>query len=153
VGASTSSLQHGKIIKVYLLIENRLKKEDWTMLKLKIIGATRGIGRNLFEQALDKGHAVTALVRDPQGLALSHDRLAIIQGDILDPEAVQRATEGQDAVCITIGIRPTRKPVSVFSEGTKNVIFAMTHLPAKTLICVTGIGAGDSRNHDGRFTS
>ncbi len=119
--------------------------------KLLVIGATRGIGRCLVEQALDEGHTVTTLVRDPGRLPLSHGRLSVIQGDIRDRTAAKRAVEDQDAVCITIGIQPTRKPVTVFSEGVKNVIEAMTNSTATQLICVTGIGAGDSKNHGGFF--
>jgi putative NADH-flavin reductase len=120
-------------------------------MKLLVIGATRGIGRNLVEQALDQEHEVTALVRNPRRLSISHEKLAVIAGDILDPEAVKQAVEGRDAVCITIGIGPTRRPVTVFSRGAKNVIDAMTHATANMLICITGIGAGDSKNHGGFF--
>jgi len=120
-------------------------------MKLLVIGATRGIGRCLVEQALDEDHAVAALVRNPARLPLSHDRLKVVKGDIRDRAAVKRAVEDQDAVCITIGIGPTRKTVGVFSEGARNVIEAMTPSAAKQLICVTGIGAGDSKNHGGFF--
>jgi putative NADH-flavin reductase len=120
-------------------------------MKLLVIGATRGIGRRLVEQALDEGHMVTALVRNPERLPASRDRLEVIKGDIRDRDAVGRAVRNQNAVCITIGINPTRKPVTVFSEGAKNVIEAMTHSAVDQLICVTGIGAGDSKNHGGFF--
>ena len=52
---------------------------------------------------------------------------------------------------VSIGINTTRKPVTVFSEGAKNVIEAMTNSAPNHLICVTGIGAGDSKNHGGFF--
>lgn len=120
-------------------------------MKLLVIGATRGIGRCLLELALDGDHTVTALVRDPARLRLSHDRLKVVKGDILESAAVRRAVEDQEAVCITVGINPTRKPVNVFSEGAKNVIEAMMRSAAKQLICVTGIGAGDSKDHGGFF--
>lgn len=120
-------------------------------MKLLVIGATRGIGRNLIEQAIDRKYAVTALVRNPGRLNIRHERLTVVAGDILDPEAVSRAVKDRDAVCITIGIGPTRRPVTVFSQGTKNVIAAMTDSSAGILICVTGIGAGDSQGHGGFF--
>jgi putative NADH-flavin reductase len=120
-------------------------------MKLLVIGASRGIGRRLVEQALDEGHEVAALVRNPARLPFSHDRLKVVKGDIRDSAAVGRAVEDRDAVCITIGIKMTRKPVSVFSEGARNVIEAMRNSAVKQLICVTGIGAGDSKNHGGFF--
>ena len=120
-------------------------------MKLLVIGATRGIGRHLAEQAVDENHKVRVLVREPNRLPGGHDWMDVVKGDIRDRAAVERAVENQKAVCITIGVKPTRKPVTVFSEGTKNVIEAMTHSAVKQLICVTGIGAGDSKNHGGFF--
>lgn len=120
-------------------------------MKLLVIGATRGIGRSLVEQALDDGHLVRALVRNPGQLPVRHERLDLVKGDIRDKAAVRQAVADQQAVCITIGINPTRKPVSVFSAGTKNVIDAMTDSVSGFLVCVTGIGAGDSKHHGGFF--
>ena len=120
-------------------------------MKLLVIGATRGIGRCLVEHALNEGHDVTALARKPERLQYGADRLKIVAGDILDSAAVRQALEGQDAVCTTIGIGPTRKPVTVFSEGIQNVIAGMQASDVRQLACVTGIGAGDSKNHGGFF--
>jgi putative NADH-flavin reductase len=58
---------------------------------------------------------------------------------------------GKDAVCICVGIPPTRKPVDVFSEGTRQVLAAMKSTPGIKLIAITGIGAGDSKGHGGFF--
>lgn len=118
-------------------------------MNILIIGASRGIGLQLLEQALEQGHKVTALVRDPQKLRKQHERLKVVKGNIVDPGSVELAMAGQDAVCCTIGIRPTRKPVTVFSEGTKNILESMKKIGVRLLICVTGIGAGDSKNHGG----
>ena len=118
-------------------------------MKLLIIGASRGIGLDLLEQALSAGHEVTALVRNPQSLAVSHENLRVVKGDILDKGSIEKALTGQDAVCVTIGIKVTRKPISIFSKGTKAVVEAMKNSSCRRLICVTGIGAGDSRGHGG----
>jgi len=118
-------------------------------VKVLIIGATRGIGLKLLEQAFDRGHTVTALVRKPQRLKKIDEKVKVIKGDILDRVSVEAAMEDQDAVCCCIGIGPTRKPVTVFSEGMKNVVSSMKMHGVKKLISVTGIGAGDSRNHGG----
>jgi len=118
-------------------------------MNILIVGATRGIGRQLLEQALASGHSVTALVRDPRRLAMQHERFRVVKGDILDSDSVGRAMAGQDAVCCTIGIKLPWPPVTVFSEGTKNLLQAMKKTGVMRLICVTGIGAGDSRGHGG----
>lgn len=118
-------------------------------MNLLIIGATRGIGFQLLDQALQAGHVVTALVRDLQRMPVQHDRLRLIQGDILELATVQKSMAEQDVVCVTIGIGVTWKPVTVFSQGTRNVLEAMHQKSVRRLICITGIGAGDSRGHGG----
>ena len=118
-------------------------------MNILIIGATRGIGRQLLDQALNSGHTVTALVRNPQTLSTQRERLKIIQGDILDSESVRHAMAGQDAVCCTIGVKIPWIRVTVFSEGTKNLLQAMKTTGVKRLVCVTGIGAGDTKGHGG----
>ncbi|HEX8846928.1 MAG TPA: SDR family oxidoreductase [Pyrinomonadaceae bacterium] len=118
-------------------------------MKLLVIGASRGIGLDVVQQALAAGHEVTALVRTPASFPVHHEKLKVTKGDILDQSSIEKALNGQDAVCVTIGIKVTRKPVSVFSKGTKAVVEAMKNSSCKRLICVTGIGAGDSRGHGG----
>jgi putative NADH-flavin reductase len=118
-------------------------------MKILIIGAARGVGRHLAEQALAGGHYVTGLVQDPLGAGLSRRNLRLVGGTIISPITVAEAVKGQDVVCITIGIRPTRGPVNVFSRGTEIVLAAMRHARVHRLVCVTGIGAGDSRGHGG----
>jgi putative NADH-flavin reductase len=120
-------------------------------MKLVVIGATRGIGRCLVELALEEGHDVTALVRNPDRLDTNAGQPAVVQGDILDASSVKKSLQGSDAVCTTIGIGPTRKPVTVFSEGIRTVVAAMQATGTRQLACITGIGAGDSKNHGGFF--
>ena len=118
-------------------------------MNILIIGAARGVGRQLVEQALAGGHHVTGMVQNPLSTGLSRRNLRLIGGSIINPAEVAEAVKGQDAVCITVGIRPTRAPVNVFSRGAEIVLAAMRHAGVRRLVCVTGIGAGDSRGHGG----
>lgn len=118
-------------------------------MNLLIIGASRGIGRQLLEQALQAGYEVTAMARHLEKLPWQQDGLRVMAGDILDPQQVRQAVAGQEAVCLTIGIGVTWKPVTVFSRGTENVLAAMAGHGVRRLVCVTGIGAGDSAGHGG----
>jgi len=118
-------------------------------MKLLIIGASRGIGLELLQQALSAGHVVTALARNPQSLAIADENLKAVKGDILDKSSIEGALPGQDVVCVTIGVKVTRQPISIFSKGTKAVVEAMQNSSSRRLICVTGLGAGDSRGHGG----
>ena len=61
-------------------------------MKILVVGGTRGIGRQLVEQALACGHGVTALARHPGRPAIEHERLTKVQGDILDARSLSGAT-------------------------------------------------------------
>lgn len=114
-------------------------------MKLIIFGATGSVGTPLVQQALDQGYAVTAFTRNPQKLsAISHEKLSIIRGDILNPKDVNTAVSGQDAVLCVIG---DGNKGTVRSEGTKNIIAAMKNNGVKRLICETTLGLGDSRGN------
>ena len=120
-------------------------------MKITVIGASQGIGYELLRIALEEGHEVIALLRNPAKLSISNSRLRIVKGDILDPATVAAAVVGNDAVCLCVGIAPTRKPVNVFSRGAECVLAAMRQGTNQKLITVTGIGAGDSKGHGGFF--
>ena len=120
-------------------------------MKIVVFGASQGVGLELLKLAVGSQHDVTAVVRNPSKLSLRDANLAIVKGDILDSSSVTGALQDQDAVCICVGIPPTRKPVDVFSAGTANVLAAMADHPGQKLVVVTGIGAGDSQGHGGFF--
>jgi putative NADH-flavin reductase len=92
---------------------------------------------------------VTVLARDPTKVVPKDPRIRIIQGDVLDPQSLDRAVAGQDAVIYSIGARHIRRPTTLFSESTRLLIAAMEEHGVKRLAAITGIGAGDSRGHGG----
>lgn len=120
-------------------------------MKILVIGAASGIGLALTKLALEDGHEVTALMRTPSKMTLLHPKLRIVTGDVRDQASIEAALVGQDAVCTTIGVPPSRKPVDTFSQGARNILAAMRKTPGMKFISVTGIGAGDSRGHGGFF--
>src|SRR5207244_13658355 len=72
-------------------------------MKLLIFGASGATGRALVSAALAEGHMVTAFVRTPGKLAISHQHLKVIVGDVADRQAVERAVAGHDAVLSCLG--------------------------------------------------
>ena len=93
--------------------------------RVLVIGATGGTGRQLVEQALERGYEVTALVRNPAKLQITHPHLTIVTGDVLDYASVAAVMKDQDAVVSALGHRRLLVPSRVQSDGTRNVLRAM----------------------------
>lgn len=123
------------------------------MAKILVIGASKGIGRETVKRALRAGHAVRAMARSPVRIPGRHDTLETVTGDARDPDAVKEALSGVDAVIQTLGVSGgpgmILKPVRLFSDATRILVAAMSESGVKRLICLTGFGAGDSRNRGG----
>ena len=113
-------------------------------MKVLIFGATGTVGRELVTQALEMGHTVTAFARDPSKLAIGHASLEIIEGDVMDSAAVDRAVAGHDAVLIALGAGSKGQ---VRSTGTRNIIQAMQKSGTRRLVCLSTLGVGDSRGN------
>lgn len=48
-------------------------------MKITVLGATGQTGQYLVNQALQQGHTVTAIVRNPGKLAVHHDNLKVMK--------------------------------------------------------------------------
>src|SRR4029077_18452909 len=119
--------------------------------KLLIVGATGGTGRRLIEQALARGYAVTALVRNPLRFQLEHPQLRVVQGDVLDYASVEGAVRGQDAVICALGHKRFFFPTRILSEGTGNLLRAMQTHGVPRFVCETSLGIGDSAGRMGLY--
>src|SRR5690242_21851148 len=86
-------------------------------LRLLVLGATGGTGKELVRQPLARGHTVTAFVRDPARLAIAHASLRTVVGDALDPAAVDAAVPGHDAVLCALGHRTYLGPTRILSTA------------------------------------
>lgn len=116
-------------------------------MKLVVFGASGGTGAHLVRLALDAGHQVTAVVRDPSRMELRHERLRVLRGDVLDGAAVDNAVSGQDAVISCLGNTSGERPVTIYSAGVDNILRAMRAHGVKRFLCISAnplvLGAGD----------
>jgi putative NADH-flavin reductase len=120
-------------------------------MNLLIVGATGGTGRALLDQALGQGHTVTAFVRDPAKIRVTHERLTVVRGDVLDYDSIDPAVQGKDAVLSALGHKRWFIKTTILSKGTKNVISAMEKHGVRRFICETSLGVGDSRGRLGLY--
>jgi putative NADH-flavin reductase len=131
----------------YASENGRVQETDKKTRTLLVVGATRGTGRQVMQQALAAGYAVTALARDPARVGVEHGRLRVLQGDVLDAATLAAAMAGHDAVVSTIGVT-SRGPTTLYSEGMRNILAAMRATGVARLVAVSasplGIDEGDT---------
>jgi putative NADH-flavin reductase len=108
-------------------------------MKIAIFGASGRTGILTVFQALEKGHSVVAFTRQAAKVTIQHKNLVVIEGDILDYEKVKQAVTGQEVVISTLGVE-IRKPNTILSDGTKNIIRAMEETVVKRFICMSSVG-------------
>jgi uncharacterized protein YbjT (DUF2867 family) len=119
--------------------------------RVLIVGATGGTGRQLVAQALERGYAVTAFVRDPSRLRVAHAQLTVLQGDVLDRASVEAAMRGQEAVVSALGHKRFFYPSRILSEGTRNILQAMEGHNVRRFVCESSLGIGDSAGRMGLY--
>ncbi len=97
------------------------------MSNILIIGANGGIGRQTVDLALSEGHRVTALVRNPAKLPLTHPNLKIVRADVTQPLSLSNLFAGHDAIISTIGVSGGFKdpPTNLYSQGALNILREM----------------------------
>ena len=110
-------------------------------MNLMLFGATGGTGAQVLGQALDAGHRVTAVVRDPGSLAQrEHHALTVLTGDVLDPGRWHTAVAGHDAVVSCLGSTDRRHPTAVYSQGARNILEAMHEGEVHRFLCLSSAG-------------
>lgn len=120
-------------------------------MRIVIFGANGQTGRLLTGQALAAGHDVAAVTRRPAQFPIAHDRLAVVEADVRDAPAVDRAVEGADVVLSALGVPFTRKQITIYSQGAGNIIAAMSRHGVKRLIVVSSSATEPHHHADGGF--
>jgi putative NADH-flavin reductase len=115
-------------------------------MQIAILGATGGIGGHVLDWALQAGHPVHALARDPRALAPA-PALTVTRGDTLDADAVARVVDGADAVVSALGPRGA-KTAGLLAGAASNMVRAMQKTGARRLVCVSAAGAYIARDPD-----
>jgi putative NADH-flavin reductase len=71
--------------------------------QIVVFGASGRVGSRIVQEALRRGHFVTAVSRNPDSIAERHEHLSVVVGDVLDPDSVATIAAGHDAVVSAIG--------------------------------------------------
>lgn len=112
-------------------------------MKIAIFGSSGQTGIKVVEQALRAGYQVSAFVRNPENITISHTNLSVIKADALVPSTFNTKLAGHDAVISALGTGRRYDETNLYSEGGKNIIEAMRKAGVKRFICLTSGGVVD----------
>ena len=101
-----------------LLSQSAVSQES---LNFVVYGASGRIGGKIVEIALDHGHSVVGVSRNPARLTFDHDNFSAVAGDITDPDSVRAITANADVVAISVvgngeGNRPENSTMNKAAE-------------------------------------
>ncbi len=111
-------------------------------MKLAVFGATGRTGKPLVAAALERGHEVRVLARDPAKLDVSQENLLIIHGDALNAADVAETVAGCDAVLSVLG-QTKGSPKDLQTTATRHIVAAMKTHGVTRVISLTGAGVRD----------
>jgi len=108
-------------------------------MQITVFGATGKVGQLVVAEALSRGHSVVAFVHSSSALP-KDKRLRIVTGDVYNPEAVNEAVKGADAVISALGSWGTPNK-DILKKGMQNIIPAMKNNKVPRIVSLTGHGA------------
>jgi uncharacterized protein len=109
------------------------------MKKIMLIGSSGMVGQRILHEALNRGHHVTALVRDTSGTGEHRAELDYHTGDIFRPETIATAAVGHDVVVSAYG--PGKDEPNLVVKAAHALIEALTRAEPIRLIAVSGAGS------------
>jgi putative NADH-flavin reductase len=109
-------------------------------MRLTIVAATGGIGRQLLRQAVEAGHDVTAMARSPEKIT---DPVRTVFADLSRPDVreLTEAIKGSDAILSGLGAR-TKFDNGVAGRGTAALVEAAKAADTARLIVVSAAPLG-----------
>jgi putative NADH-flavin reductase len=109
-------------------------------MKIALFGATGMIGQRILREALQRGHEVTAVARDPSKLAVQDPRVHPVKANLLDPKSVANVVAGHDAVVSAFSPRGDQG-FSSLTTAARSLIAGLKQAGVRRLIVVGGAGS------------
>nr|WP_270612026.1 NAD(P)-dependent oxidoreductase [Bacteroides intestinalis] len=116
-------------------------KQRTNMKNVVLIGASGFVGTAILNELLNRGHKVTAIVRDPAKVTASNPNLKVVQADVTDTDVLIEASKGKDAVISAYN--PGWKNPNIYEETLKNyplIVDSVKKAGVERLLIVGGAG-------------
>ncbi|MBX8824874.1 NAD(P)-dependent oxidoreductase [Ochrobactrum sp. SFR4] len=111
------------------------------MSKIAIIGASGYVGTALLNEAVKRGHQVSALVRHPEKIA-ANANVTAVKADVLDTDGLAALLKGHDLVISAYNPGWQEADIrNIHIKGSKSISEAVKKAGIKRLIAVGGAGS------------
>lgn len=107
-------------------------------LKIALFGASGNLGRRITKEALERGHHVTAAVRDPTKLSLDHPHLGRVKADATDPVLVSVIAKQHDVLASAVS--PPWTDVGELSVMNRSIVRGARDAGLNRVLFVGGSG-------------
>lgn len=110
-------------------------------MKIALIGASGFVGSAILQEALDRGHSVTAIVQHPEKLP-QHARLTALKADAYQADTIARAVTGHDAVVSAFNPGWDKAEIrALFVQGSQAIFAGVKQAGLRRLLVVGGAGS------------
>jgi uncharacterized protein len=139
-------MRNALLVSLALLFGFVARGEDAFALNILVYGATGRVGTQVVDEALRRGHHVTAVSRDPSRIKLQHPNLKAVRGDLLDSASIAELAVNQDVIIISVrgivgkSMTPENALQRIAVENVVNVLRTMGSSTPR-LIHVGGAGS------------
>lgn len=111
-------------------------------MKIALIGASGFVGTAILNEALSKGHHVTAIVRNPGNIKIKNPNLTIVKADVMNEDEVEVAVKNHDVVISAYNSGWTNPNIyNEFIKGSQSIQQGVKKSGVKRLIVVGGAGS------------
>src|SRR4051812_44738651 len=120
-------------------------------MRLLILGASGKCGIWLTRFAAERGHTVTAVVRNPSTFVATPG-VTVVRGEATDPATFDRVVPGQDAALCALGQRRAAlspwarrlSPADLMGQVMTGLIPAMERFAVRRLVAISAAGVAES---------
>ena len=110
--------------------------------RLAVFGSTGRTGRKILELAVGRGNQVTALSRRAASLNDMAGKVDVVEGDVTDPAAVDKAVRGSEAVLSALG-HVKGSPRDLETTALRNIVASMGKNGVRRLVVLSSSVVAD----------
>ncbi|HEV7992387.1 MAG TPA: NAD(P)-dependent oxidoreductase [Gemmatimonadaceae bacterium] len=109
-------------------------------MRIVVFGATGNVGQRIVREALNRGHEVTGVVRDPAAVQSPDPRARLVRGDATNAASVADVVKGADAVVSAISPRPNPRglPAPKLVDNSRALISGLRDAGVRRVLYVGG---------------